>query len=361
MKGKIPRSGDFSLYLNQMKKVDLEHKTLIGMDLDDLQSVIADFGDQKYRANQIYNWVYGQKAQSIDDMDNIPKQLREKLKERFILNPLIIIDIVGDNGSSTQKYLLECNDGERIEAVLMSENDRTTICLSSQVGCALDCNFCATGTMGIKRNLTVGEIVGQFLLIAKGSDKTITNVVFMGMGEPLLNYENVIKAADLLNDNNGINIGARHITISTAGVVPGIKKFTEDKHRYRLAISLNSSSQEHRVTIMPIAKKYKLDELLDAAWTYYNSTKNFLTFEYVLMADENDTKADASRVIGLIKNLPCKLNIIPYNEIDGRFRRPAEDKINSFLNYFNDVPFTVTTRWSKGSDINAGCGQLVVK
>lgn len=331
------------------------------MTMKDLQSVISNYGHQKFRAKQIYTWMYAKKIESIEEMGNIPGQLKKLLNKDFLLHPLRMIDVTGERSSSTRKYLLECTDGNRIESVLMQEKDRTTLCLSSQIGCALDCQFCATGTMGIIRNLSAGEIVGQLLLIAKETGKTITNVVFMGMGEPLLNYENVIKAADLINDSEGINIGARHITISTAGIVPGIKKMAKDKLRYRLAISLNGSSQNQRQKIMPIAKKYKLDELMVAARGFYNTTKSFVTFEYVIMAEENDSADDASRIIDLINTIPCKLNIIPYNEIDGKFKRPGEAKINSFLNHFENVPFTVTTRWSKGSNINAGCGQLVVK
>jgi 23S rRNA (adenine2503-C2)-methyltransferase len=344
-----------------MNKVEIDNKSLVGMDLIELESIVLEFDHKKFRSVQIFNWIYGNNVQSIDEMRNIPIQLRSRLKEKYLLNPMSVIDITGDGNTATQKYLLKCSDGKLIESVLMTENNRTTMCLSSQIGCALDCKFCATGTMGIIRNLTVGEIVGQYLQISKESNKTITNVVFMGMGEPFLNYENVIDAAALLNHSDGINIGARHITISTAGILPGIKKFIDEKQRYRLAISLNSSNQKHREKIMPIAKKYNLDDLIDAAWTYYNSTKNFVTFEYVLMANENDTKDDAMEIIKLIDNLPCKLNIIPYNEINGSIKRPGIDKINSFLNYFNNVPFTVTTRWSKGNDIDAGCGQLVLK
>lgn len=333
---------------------------MIGLSLSELQSIMLQLDEPRFRADQIFNWIYTQNVKSIDEMGNVPKQLREHLKNNYLFNPLKIVRSTGDDNSQTRKYLLECIDEERIESVLMREGKRTTICVSSQIGCALDCKFCATGGMGIIRNLTVGEIVGQYLALLNDSKEKITNIVFMGMGEPFLNYENVIKAANLLNDPDGINIGARHITISTAGVIPGIKKFTEEKQRYKLAISLNSSNQDQRAQIMPIAKKYKMDKLIDAARTYYNSTKNFVTFEYVLMSGINDSKEDANKLIKLINNLPCKLNVIPYNTIGGKISRPSEDKISGFLDSFNDVPFTVTTRWSKGSDINAGCGQLVV-
>ena len=339
----------------------IEKRTLIGMDLTEIQAVISDTCSEKYRAEQIFHWVYNQNVQSIDEMKNLPKQVIVHLEENFVLNPLKIVKITGDEYSKTRKFLLECQDGKKIESVLMREQKRVTVCLSSQIGCALGCEFCATGTMGIIRNLTDGEIVAQYLLLLRETEKPITNVVFMGMGEPFLNYENVIKSADLLNNPAGINLGARHITISTAGIIPGIERFTKEGKRYKLAISLNGPSQEQRVNTMPIAKKYPLKELIDSVRGYYNETRNYVTFEYVLLSGINDSITDAELIKKLIGDLPCKLNVIPYNEIGGKFKRPDDGKIYEFLNVFVDAPFTVTTRWSKGGDINAGCGQLVVK
>ena len=339
---------------------NIEQNFLIGMELNEIQLIIEDCSAEKYRANQIFNWMYVRKVQSIKEMKNMPKQLREYLEENFVLNPLKILKVTGAKSAKTQKYLLECQDGEKIEAVLMREQKRITICLSSQVGCALGCKFCATGTMGTIRNLTVGEIVAQYLLLLNESDKLITNVVFMGMGEPFLNYENVIKSADLLNHTDGINLGARHITISTAGIISQITQFADEKQRYKLAISLNDSTQEQRLKTMPIAKKYPIDKLIESVKYYNDETRNLVTFEYVLLTDINDSESDAKRLIGLISNVLCKLNVIPYNEIGGKFRRPDDEKIREFLSNFSNAPFTVTTRWSKGSDINAGCGQLVV-
>ena len=339
---------------------NIEKRSLIGMDLKEVQSIVKEFNTDKFRANQIFNWMYASNVQSIEEMQNVPKQLREYLGENFVLNPLKILKVTGEQTSNTQKYLLECQDREKIESVLMREQKRITICLSSQVGCALGCKFCATGTMGIIRNLTVGEIVAQYLILLRESEKPITNVVFMGMGEPFLNYENVIKAADLLNHHEGINLGARHITISTAGIIPQIIQFTDEKQRYKLAISLNGTSQEQRLKTMPISNKYPIDDLIEAAKYYYNETHNFVTFEYVLLAGINDNREDAIRLIKLIDSLPCKVNIIPYNEIGGKYKRPSDERIRDFLSNFSNAPFTITTRWSKGADINAGCGQLVV-
>lgn len=355
--------GDFSFYnyhitmSSNRKNIKL---SLIGMSLEDFTSIISDYDEQKYRAEQLFSWIYKRNVQSFAEMENLPKQLKINVADNYLLNPLKILKVTGAKSAATRKFLLECHDGEKIETVLMKEQKRITICLSSQIGCALGCEFCATGTMGIIRNLTVGEIVAQYLLLLKESEKPITNVVFMGMGEPFLNYDNVIKAADLLNHPEGINLGARHITISTAGIVPQIRQFAKEKQRYKLAISLNGSTQEQRLKTMPIAKKYPIDKLIESVKDYYNARRKLVTFEYVLLADINDSELDAKRLISLISDLPCKLNVIPYNEIGGKFTRPSDEKIRDFLGKFINAPFTVTTRWSKGADINAGCGQLVV-
>jgi 23S rRNA (adenine2503-C2)-methyltransferase len=334
--------------------------SLIGMSIDDFISIVTDFDEKKYRAEQIFNWIYKRNVQSFDKMENIPKQLILNIADNYLLNPLKVLKVTGGKSEKTRKYLLKCQDGKKIETVIMKEQERITICLSSQIGCSLGCEFCATGRMRLIRNLTVGEIVAQYLLLLKESERPITNVVFMGMGEPFLNYENVIKAADLLNNPDGINLAGRHITISTAGIVPKIKRFAKEKQRYKLAISLNGSTQDLRLKTMPIAKKYTIDKLIESVKYYYGETKFLVTFEYVLIADFNDSVSDAKHLIDLISCVPCKLNIIPYNDIGGKFKRPSDEKIREFIRNFANAPFIVTTRWSKGADINAGCGQLVV-
>jgi 23S rRNA (adenine2503-C2)-methyltransferase len=355
--------GDFSFY-NYLFSMFLTKQniksSLIGMRLDDFTSIIKNYNEPKYRAEQIFNWIYKRKIQSFAEMENLPKQLKINIADNYVINPLKILKITGAKSAKTRKFLLECQDGKKIETVLMIEQKRITICLSSQIGCALGCEFCATGTMGIIRNLTVGEIIAQYLLLLKESEKPITNVVFMGMGEPFLNYDNVIAAANLLNHPKGINLGTRHITISTAGIIPQIQQFAKEKQRYKLAISLNGSTQEQRLKTMPIAKKYPIDKLLESVKDYYNARKKLVTFEYVLLANINDSELDAKRLINLIGDLPCKLNVIPYNEIGGKFNRPSDEKIREFFGNLLNSPFIVTTRWSKGADINAGCGQLVV-
>ena len=337
---------------------DKKGPTLVGMTEGDLVTFLEQFGEPPFRARQIYHWIYGRHIASIGDMKNIPISLREQLAGMANLHPLTRVTVTGAESASSRKYLFALSTGETVESVLIHEKDRITVCVSTQVGCAVDCVFCATAKMGFNKNLTAGEIVDQGLQIQQDLKKRITNIVFMGMGEPFLNYEQVIKAAELLNDSNGPNIGARKITISTAGIIPKIKRYSEEGHKYKLAISLNAASQEQRLAIMPITNPYPLKDLLRAAQSYYEETRNFITFEYVLLDRTNDTPGDARRLIRLIGSLPCKLNIIPYNEIDSDYKRPSQERIASFLTYLKEAPFTVTVRWSKGIDINAGCGQL---
>ena len=242
----------------------------------------------------------------------------------------------------------------------MEEKKLVTLCVSTQVGCAVDCKFCATAKMGFIKNLTAGEIVDQYLLILNSINKRITNVVFMGMGEPFLNYQQVVNAANLLNHKEGINLSAKRITISTVGIIPKIKQYAKEGHKYKLAISLNGSSQDQRLKIMPISKTHSMDALIQSAWDYYYISKKLITLEYVLLAGVNDDIADADRLMVLIGDLPCKLNLIPYNEIDGLFHRSSEEKIERFVNRLEHANFTVTIRWSKGTDISGGCGQLAV-
>ena len=273
-----------------------------------------------------------------------------------------ICSINKSNSELTNKFLFKTSSGSLIESVLMNEGNRVTLCLSTQVGCALDCKFCATAKMGFKENLNSGEILDQYLLIRQKVKKPITNIVFMGMGEPFLNYKNVIKAAHLLHSPDGINMSTKRITISTAGVIDKIKRFTKEKEKFKLAISLNGTTNEQRSLIMPITLKNSLDDLLDASKKYTESSNRWLTFEYVLLKERNDTVEDANRLITLLTEVQrCKLNVIPYNEIDGEFQRPNQNQIQTFMNKLRLAQFPVTIRWSKGTDIDAGCGQLAIK
>ncbi|MFH1852529.1 MAG: 23S rRNA (adenine(2503)-C(2))-methyltransferase RlmN [Candidatus Neomarinimicrobiota bacterium] len=335
-------------------------ESLAGRSLTGLADFCGTIDQPRYRADQLFYWLYTKQVSTFAEMTNIPKRLRTRLDELVTIHELEeVLETASDTGE-TRKLLFATADGFRVESVLMQEKDRITVCLSTQVGCNLDCRFCATAGMGFSRNLTVAEIVDQFLLLQRKSVVRITNVVFMGMGEPFLNYPRVLAAADLLNAQDGINLGARKITISTAGIVPQIRRFTAEKQRYKLAVSLNAADQKTRLAIMPIAGTYPLHELMAAVRDYYAATHNRPTLEYVLLDGINDSRESALRLVDLIDGLPCKVNLIPYNDIDGSFRRPLDERIEEFIEMLYNAPFTVTVRWSKGTGIKAGCGQLAV-
>ena len=334
-------------------------KSYIELNRKEARSLLNKLGAEPFRGEQIYNWIYENHVESWGKMGNIPKQLREALSSEIQLHPLEIIHITGSQNEPTQKLLFKTRNGDNIESVLIYDKDRITVCLSSQVGCAVDCKFCATASMGFIKNLSVGEIIDQVIHLERISKSKITNVVFMGMGEPFLNYNRVIDAANILNQNMGF--GARRITISTAGIVPKIRQMADENHQFKLAISLNSIDEKNRKKIMPLTKTHSLNDLINSAQYYYQKTRRLITFEYVLLKDINDSPTEGKRLIAFLDGLPCKVNVIPYNEIGGEFTRPDENTIQLFLKSLHEAPFTVTVRWSKGTDIDAGCGQLAVK
>lgn len=314
---------------------------------------------EAFRYEQIQNWIFDNFIENWEQMENLPKDLRDKLSNNIALHPLEINHISGSDNEPTKKFLFKTKSGHSIESVLMHEKKRTTVCLSSQVGCAVDCKFCATASMGFIKNLNEYEIIDQVLHLERISKYKITNIVFMGMGEPFLNYKNVLNAAKFLNHKMGF--GARRITISTAGIVPKIRKIAEEDHQFKLAISLNAVTEIERKKIMSLTNTHSLNELIKSAKYYYEKTRRLITFEYVLLKGINDSPLDGKRLISLLAGLECKVNIIPYNEIGGDFSRPDEVTIKTFLKELRHAPFNVTVRWSKGTDINAGCGQLAVE
>jgi len=332
-------------------------KPLIGLSMEDLELFARSLGHQSFRGRQLFDWIYRKNVYDYSEMSDLPISLREKLSD-IPLHPLKMVNNDVSTSKQTQKYLFELESGEKIESVLMVDGKRVTICLSTQVGCAVDCDFCATGKMGFIQNLTAGEILDQFLQLQKIIEKKITNVVFMGMGEPFLNYNNSILAADLLHHPKGINMGAWRITISTAGITKKIKQFANDAHPYKLAVSLNGSNQEQRLMTMPITKTQSFSELLEVSQYYTHQTRKRVTFEYVLMAGVNDDTVDAKNLKEILAPINCKLNLIPYNEINGPYRRPSDTVIKLFISSLKNASFPVTVRWSKGQDIDAGCGQL---
>jgi len=348
----------FILVINKYMKI--EKTSLVGQSLEDLIKICESYDVKSYRAKQIFNWVYKNKVSDFKTIKNMPNDFITSLKKEYKIHSLNFVRLTQSNSELTNKFLFKTQNGSLIESVLMKEGKRVTLCLSTQVGCALDCKFCATAKMGFIENLNPGEILDQFLLISKNLKSPITNIVFMGMGEPFLNYANVIKAANLLHDPNGINLGYKRITISTAGIVKRIEQFSKEGQKFKLAISLNGTTNDQRLSIMPVTKKNSLKNLLSASKKYTENSNTWLTFEYVLIKDCNDTIEDAERLIKILTEIKkCKINIIPYNTTDGTFQRPNDSKIKAFMNKLNHAPFPVTIRWSKGTGIDAGCGQLV--
>jgi len=337
----------------------LQKNSFIDLNEPELIKLIQEVGGESFRINQINNWIYNNYVRSWDEMKNIPSSLINQLKKKIKLHSLDLIDITGVKDDPIRKFLFKTKKGNQIESVLMHDKKRTTICVSSQSGCILDCNFCATASMGFLENLSSSEILDQVLYLASYSESKITNIVYMGMGEPLMNYRSVMESGTLLKTKVGL--GAKRITISTAGIASKIRQIADDNYGFKLAISLNASNENTRNKIMPITKKYSLLKIMKAAEYYFNKTKKLVTFEYVLLKDVNASVSDAENLMNLLKEFPCKLNVIPYNDIDGDYKRPDIENIESFLSSLESAPFMVTVRWSNGTDINAGCGQLAVK
>ena len=337
-------------------------KTKLIKDLNELDFInLCEVWDYpKFHGTQIYKWLFHKKCNSINEMSDLPLNLKNQLKDEFKVDALSIFKKQKSKIDKTTKFLLETSDNQFIESVSMIDESRHTVCVSSQIGCNVDCDFCATGKMGFKRNLSVGEILEQLLIINKNIEKRVTNIVFMGMGEPFLNYRNVIKASDILSSPKGFNLSTKRITISTAGILPKIKQYILEKHKYKLAISLNASNDNTRKKIMPINKKWDIEKLLSATKKYSFNKHRIIMFEYVLLKDFNDSDEDALELSMLLKNITCKINLIPFNEIYGEYQRPDQKRIDSFAKilYDNRGSYRVFVRWSKGEDIDAACGQL---
>jgi 23S rRNA (adenine2503-C2)-methyltransferase len=339
------------------------NKTVLkGMDLDDIKKWCNNHGIPLFRANQIYQWLYRHGVDSANDMNNLSKNLRNKINNETLLSTLTIEKIDKSSKESTQKILFKTLDNKFIEAVSMVDQNRHTICISSQIGCNVNCDFCATGKMGLIRNLLTGEIIDQAIAIRNLVKKPITNVVYMGMGEPFLNYNRVIKSAGMLHSPEGFGLGAKRITISTSGIVPKIEQFIKEKYRYKLAISLNATEDETREKIMPLNRKWPIKEIIKSASRFSARKNHDVMFEYVLLKGINDTAEDAIRLANLVQGINCKINVIPYNETGGEYERPSNSIIETFLKTLkqNQKGFKILVRWSKGEDIEAACGQLAV-
>ena len=330
------------------------------MNQAELQSLCVEAGESEFRGVQLFEWMYRHGIASFDSMLNVNKSFRKHLEKNCIIQTLQVEKMIPSKEDKSIKILFRTRDNHFIETVSMADGDRHTVCLSSQSGCALDCSFCATGQLGFERNLSTGEIVDQLIFVRGNIDQSVTNVVFMGMGEPFHNYKNVLNAADIFHSPKGFNLASTRITISTAGLLPQIKQFITEKRRYKLAISLNAADDRVRNNIMPVNKKWSIAELIKAGKEYSNQKKRQVMFEYVLLKGINDSENDALQLAQLLQGIPCKLNLIPYNETDGIYQRPNEAVITRFsrILHKNRDEYRVLVRWSKGQDIDAGCGQL---
>jgi 23S rRNA (adenine2503-C2)-methyltransferase len=331
--------------------------------LDETAAFATSLGEPRYRGEQIWRWVHGRGATSVADMTDVSKEARAKLVERATIGTLQVAE-VQRSVDGTRKMRLTTHDGRSIESVLIPDGDKMTQCISSQVGCALDCQFCATAKLGLVRHLDAGEIVdqvyrGQALLAREEPGRRITNLVYMGMGEPLHNYQAVLKSIALLTAELGANFSQRRITVSTVGLVPAIEKLGREELRPNLAVSLNASSDEVRDRIMPVNRKYPIARLLQALRAYPLERRRRITFEYVLLAGVNDSPEDADRLCQLLRGMPCKVNLIPWNPHPGApYQRPSPEAIERFQNRVKQRGLAAYLRTPRGDDIAAACGQL---
>jgi 23S rRNA (adenine2503-C2)-methyltransferase len=341
----------------------VEVKSLL---FDELQEELHKLGEPSYRAGQIADWLYQKRVKSFDEMTDLSRNLRAQLAHQFAFSNLDVVRVLGSR-DSTRKFLFRLSDENLIESVLIpaspalygGSSDRRTICISTQVGCAYGCKFCASGLEGFSRNLRPNEIVDQIIAIERESGEKIDNIVFMGMGEPLANFNNLIRAIRIINAPWALGIGARHITVSTSGLAPEIKKLTDEPLQIRLAISLHAATDQVRDQIMPINRKYNLETLLSACDYYVGRRKQRLTFEYILIAGVNDADDQAYLLARHAGKLSAKVNLIPYNTVEGLpWSRPSRNRQEKFLSILRAHKIAATLRQEKGHDIDAACGQL---
>ena len=344
---------------------NIEKKNIRSLSLDDLKFFFTKNEEKNYRANQVYEWLWKRGVFDFDKMTNLSRKTIDLLKKNFFIN-YSIIDSKIKSKDGTVKYLIELYDGKLIESVLIPSKKRVTICISSQVGCSLDCHFCATATLKKERNLFFYEIYDQVNILNNQSliifNKPITNIVFMGMGEPLLNFSNLISSINIISDKDGLSISAKRITVSSVGIPKIIKKMADMKVNFNLAISLHSAIQKKREMLMPFSNKINLDELLESLIYWYDKVRKIITFEYIIWENINDNLEDIEELVKFCKKVPSKVNIIEYNSIgDKNYRSAAKEKILNYQKYLDKNKITNTIRYSKGNDINAACGQLARK
>jgi len=355
---------------------------ITGLSLSELQIFVSMLGEKPYRASQLFHWLYRERVSSFDEMTSLSKSFRSLLNSIAAIEQIQLVSSRVSRSDETTKFLFRLSDRTLIESVLIPSpsfecdeeqkyRSRFTLCVSTQVGCPLDCKFCATGTMGLTRNLSTSEIVNQVLfaeqwLQRKNNEQTLTNVVFMGMGEPLLNFENVLKSIEIFS--TGMQLSAKHITVSTAGHADGIRKLADEKCKAKLAISLHTLDNSFRKLLMPITKKYSVDDVISAAEYYYAKTKQRITFEYIVFEGKNNLPTDVIRLSELVRRVPSKINIIPFhsiaftgvNGLGTTLQPPVQQKFEQFVQELRDRCVTVFVRSSAGEDIEAACGQLAI-
>ena len=346
-------------------------KTMLkGLTPKELKDFFTAAGEKRFRGDQVFEWIYGHMAESFDEMSTIPNYLRKKLNLYCDLNSLSLVSTEVSKRSGTKKYLFKTHDDHKVEAVIIPEPKRITLCISTQVGCPLDCQFCATGLMGYKRNLTPAEIMDQFLMASRDYGKNkISNIVYMGMGEPLLNYSNTLKTLEIFAEEKTKDISLRRVTVSTAGIVPKIVELADSGLKVKLALSLHSLFDETRNKIMPINKKYSVAENIEAVRYYAKQTDTRITFEYLMLRDINDRSDDLNALIKLCKSISCKINVIPFNSIShmnpsgfaAELEPSQKFRVDEFVKTLRENNIVVMVRYTQGDDIAAACGQLAYK
>ena len=330
---------------------------IYGMTLKNLEDYFLKIGEKKFKAIQVYDWLYKKRVNSFDDMTNVKKSVIKKLKEDYIIKLPKVLKV--QNGKDVHKYLFELDDGNKVEAVLMNHDYGNSLCVSTQVGCNMGCAFCESGRLKKVRNLEVHEMVSQILIIEKDLGLRVSHVVLMGIGEPFDNYDNVMKFIDIINSDYGIAIGARHITVSTCGIVPKIKEFTKEKRQVNLAISLHAPNDELRSKLMKINKVYPLKEVMSAVQDYLKETNRKVTFEYIMLKGINDSDECALELSKLLQGMTAYVNLIPYNETSHiEFKKTEKNKIMRFYDILKKNKINVTVRKEFGSEVSAACGQL---
>ncbi len=348
----------------QQEKMSDQHTSIYSLKIEELELWLKENGEPKFRSNQIFEWLYNKRISSFEEMTNISKSLQEKLKQHFTLTTLKTI-IKQESKDGTIKFLFELHDGYSIETVLMRHEYGNSVCVTTQVGCRIGCTFCASTLGGLKRNLEAGEIVAQVVNVQKALDETgerVSHVVIMGIGEPFDNYDAMLSFLKIINHDKALNIGARHITVSTSGIIPKIYAFADEKMQINFAISLHAPNTELRSKLMPINRAYKLEELMKAVRYYVDKTGRRISFEYGLFGGENDSVAHAEELAQLIKGIKCHVNLIPVNYVPERdYVRTPKEQIFEFERTLKKHGINVTIRREHGHDIDAACGQLRAK